>query len=378
MRRTTKAVKILILIALLSISFTLFNVSLGFLYLHHLDNSNLSFDHGNVFFGVQHEANPLALNNQPETLDHFMDIYTQLTSLPFEYYEIYQQHLDCSLSNNRFFDVYQQQFVVGSSHAHCVQISRNVQTDFDFALSSGRLFNEEDFSCSTGIPVIMGWNYKDTFRIGDSFSAKYLFSPFTFHVIGFLREDSVINYSSLYIDLDSCIVMPSFVFSYTPGSEGEYITQKIHYANKTSGKIKVPSDSFDDAYYSLQAIVSSSEVGEYSISSSSFEKMEQVHGKKPIVKLVLSMMGFVVLTTLSFILTKHAAKSMFSSGKKTALLLTSIMIVFLACSCSVFLSIKLINEIGLSVVFPLPNFLLATINIISIYCISRKQRLRAT
>lgn len=155
-----------------------------------------------------------------------------------------------------------------------MQISQNVQRDFDLELLSGTMFGSDDFqhSESKKIPVILGYNYVSLYKQGDTFTASYLYSPFEFEVIGFLNESSDIFLSTGNIDLNNYIIIPSIDFEDLPMSDESYVTQKIHYANRTSGKIKVNEEDFSKAYAFVQKILSASSVGEYNVASSSLEQ----------------------------------------------------------------------------------------------------------
>lgn len=268
-----------VFIILLTVSFTLLTCSIGFIHILNIDKKSLSMDNGNVFISLQHESNPLYLPDSPKTLSDFNTIYSDLkdNSL-FTYYEIYRQHLDFSAATDTL--VTDDLLSQSPSQVSCVQISRNVQSDFSLKLESGTYLPESSFVLKNNdtIKVLMGYDYSTIYKIGDTFSANYLYSPFTFEVIGFLAQNSEISISTGSIPLDTYIIMPSFTFSYSPASDTEYVTQKIHFANKTSGKIKTNEGNYDASMSYVKSTMENSKVGEYSITTSSSEKNFLLNG----------------------------------------------------------------------------------------------------
>lgn len=91
-----------------------------------------------------------------------------------------------------------------------------------------------------------------------------LLSARRFSVIGFFEKNSAI-YAGRYgfLILDQFIVMPSFhVQKSALSTDG----LKIHYANKTSGIIELPSDSYINTYCEIEDELNLSGCGKYSLS----------------------------------------------------------------------------------------------------------------
>lgn len=232
-------------------------------------------DGENSYISLQHETNPLLLNDKITSLEGFKEILSALTSTAtFDYYEIYSQPLDVSESEETFYP-YSESLGKNIRDAMCLQISENVQKDFSLDVNEGRLLKSRDFQYQYGkhIPVVMGASYRDKFKVGDTFKAEYLFSSFSFKVVGFFCKDANIRFSSEVIPLNEYIVMPSVNFLDNPSTEHEYVTQKIHYANKTSGTIKVSSEEYDNALIEINTILDRSNVGDYAIGILSTEKL---------------------------------------------------------------------------------------------------------
>lgn len=262
-----------ILLLVYAIFFTTVSILGGIHTFIRLDNLNNKIDKGYIYITLQHESNPLELPNQESTLKSFKKISNSLHD-SYQYYEIYRQPLDHMSISKAFYNQFDELSTTTSDAAQCIQISENVQYDFDFSVLNGRLLSASDYYHKSGkaIPVLMGSDYSKIYTLGTTFTANYLFDTYSFEVVGFLAHDSSIVLSTGSTELNRYIVLPSFDFEDTPVTELEYISQKIHNANKTSGKIKVTSAAYNQSCNDLQKIIASSEVGEYSWTTSSIEK----------------------------------------------------------------------------------------------------------
>ena len=97
--------------------------------------------------------------------------------------------------------------------AEAIQVTDTYFDLFPVEIAQGRSFEEGDYTyLETGrIPVILGAAYHDTFRIGDTFEGYYIFSRFTFKVIGFAESGSSFykNSESRPVPYDTYIIMPA-------------------------------------------------------------------------------------------------------------------------------------------------------------------------
>ena len=215
----------------------------------------LIIDRGFAYITLQHESDPTQLPQTQESLDGFDELFARLTEnqQKYTYYEIYRQPL----------------FMDGDQH-ESIQISNNVISDFSLEINIGRGFRQEDFSSEkeNPIPIILGSDLKDSYNLNDEFWAQYLYEDYLFKVIGFLSPGSQIQRSTGTINLDSYYVMPSVEFTYRPTTETQYISQIIHRANKTSGKIRVSPENLQEVKNFVLDILEQSQVGEFSCSSS--------------------------------------------------------------------------------------------------------------
>ena len=104
-------------------------------------------------------------------------------------------------------------------------VDRNYLDIFGIALNSGRLFSDEEFEDfnPSHIPVILGYDYKDYFSIGDTFKASFMGTPgetpsgdyneyMTFEVIGFIEKDQFVYLpgGSLPYPLNKYMIIPYY------------------------------------------------------------------------------------------------------------------------------------------------------------------------
>lgn len=323
-------------------------VLIALLELEHEHEKCLEIDKGYLYINIQHETNPMELSDATSTIENFKLLHSLLEESDYCYYEIYNQPLFNIATNNT--DLFEQ---VGS-----VQISLNALTSFESKISSGRSFVEKDYFFYNGdrIPAILGSNFKNRLELGDAFNADYLFSTLEFEVVGFWDNNSFIETSMFHINLDDIVVIPSFEFANVPVSEEEYVTQKIHYANKTSGKIKVLQEKFLDACQFVKNLLEKSKVGSYSISFSTFKSalLNKGYSLEIFIFIVLSIFLCSILILLS--LNKKFLKDCASFRE---LIKKFVVTVCLAYFCSTFLSTLLLAQFGFN-----PKFLIKQIPIV--------------
>ncbi len=96
--------------------------------------------------------------------------------------------------------------------AKSYQVSANFFDEFKIELDSGTLFDEADYEYTAGkeIPVILGSAYRDSFSVGDTFKAEYMYQIIPFKVKGILREDTAFSYGEEIEFCDRYIIFPQF------------------------------------------------------------------------------------------------------------------------------------------------------------------------
>lgn len=93
-----------------------------------------------------------------------------------------------------------------------IQISYNIFSEFGISVEEGRVFSQQDFILkdSDNVKVILGSEYKDYYKIGDSFKANYLCERMNFEVIGLLPPDTYIPRNGVLVYMDRYILIPAF------------------------------------------------------------------------------------------------------------------------------------------------------------------------
>ena len=326
-------------ILLFTLSFSFLSLSINLRTLKQISDDDINLDHGSVYISIQHESNPLALADSEQTLSGFEELIDSLYTLPFAYYEIYRQPLDFSHNQEitGFYASTTNELSSLNDQVLSIQISENVQNDFKISVASGRKFLPEDFSHSKGQPisVLMGSAYAKIYSLGDTFTAYYLYSPFTFKIIGFLDSSCEISFSVGSTNLDKYIIMPSYSFADSPESETEYVTQKIHLANRTSGIVRTTEDNFASGWEQIEQLLNNSKVGNYSWTSSSIEKNLLLKGYNIRVLIPLCIFLSILFSILGLLLvTRHLT---FKPCRYS--ILRSIFVSFLCICLSLFFSL---------------------------------------
>lgn len=121
-----------------------------------------------------------------------------------------------------------------------IQISENYADIFPIKVTEGRFFEEEDFDCldNEEIHVLLGNGFKDSFDIGDTFEAYYIFERKIFKVIGFISPDSEFYLKSrnALSSFDGYVVMP-----FANIKDDSYVARRI-LLQQTSGYIVPETD----------------------------------------------------------------------------------------------------------------------------------------
>lgn len=163
-----------------------------------------------------------AFFEQPNSLEVLKNVYSVLTSNnEYAYYEIMDNYVEYtghySLSP---------EFLVNQDNCNnattgtaltpllSLQLSKDVINDFGLCdrIIEGRKFEKEDFNLQGNkqVSVILGYNYKSYFNLGDSFNFNYLGANFNCRIIGFLDIITQLNVEELKYNLDDYIILPAF------------------------------------------------------------------------------------------------------------------------------------------------------------------------
>lgn len=91
-------------------------------------------------------------------------------------------------------------------------IGNNVIRDFGIKIHEGEQFEDNDFILSEEpISVILGSNFADKYKVGDSLYINFVFGEREAKIKGILEEGSNLYYNGKYINLDRNVIMPIFI-----------------------------------------------------------------------------------------------------------------------------------------------------------------------
>lgn len=269
--------------------------------LYEADMQTLQFNRGNIYIQLQQISSPFANGiEQYEQLEQKLEQGTTFT-----YYEIYKQPLESIIGKSAFckeMENSEEQWI------NSVQVGENLMEDFPVEIIEGRKFTSKDYIYSDGeyIPVILGYDYGKACQIGEEFTANYLYDMYRFRVIGIMEKGCHLEISLKNINLDDCIIMPSFkVTKNVPETDG----LKIHYANKTSGILKLKPTELENTEKDLEIILKESGAGEYEW----YTSLEDVTLRKQfgigIVELAIFSFGSVILLSICYMKVKRGKRT---------------------------------------------------------------------
>lgn len=164
--------------------------------------------------------------------DNYFEIHNQFVYIPFFpgkeifLYGYEEGHADDSVNQHE---------EIVFSGVKAVQLSHNALFRFNISVWGGEFFPDNNYQDGDMVPVLLGYEYKDTFNVGDELEVEYIFKPFKFKVVGILNKDSHIMRLGEPLYLDRYIVMPSINCLYSPASPDEDLFQVRHYVNKLEG-----------------------------------------------------------------------------------------------------------------------------------------------
>ena len=93
-------------------------------------------------------------------------------------------------------------------------VSHSFFDNFSIDVEEGNMFSEKDYQLkeTDTIPVLIGKRYRDTFQIGDTFTAYYQANKMKFYIKGFIKENCFFENAAMN-RMDSCegyVIIPSF------------------------------------------------------------------------------------------------------------------------------------------------------------------------
>jgi len=119
-------------------------------------------------------------------------------------------------------------------------IGKNIQNIFDLTCEEGNLFGQENYQFNSDeIPVILGNDYKDIFKVGDIVQGNTMLNmDMNLKVIGILKKGAVVLYSNQIVNLDRYILLPMVDTQKIPVTEEEASTQNMLLLMKINGEVK--------------------------------------------------------------------------------------------------------------------------------------------
>ncbi|MGL5713523.1 MAG: hypothetical protein ACRCXT_20615 [Paraclostridium sp.] len=253
-------------------------------------------------------------------------------------------------------------------------LSKNIIEKYNFNVISGRMLNNDDFilnNVNATIPVLVGYEFKDEYNIGDKFEADLYYKRLQFEVIGILEKDTYINKAeSDDIEyLDTYIITPSINYSLdvSVDNEEDYSYLNILYLQKTNGVIGIKKgykisdfiNKFDNL--TLQHDVCNYEINGIQSFNMKFLNLSSKESIKIVTLICLIMILFSIIS-ISFILLCKFIKNKYNYGvhillgsTKFNIVLEIILEIILLCSVS--------NLIALGMTFVLSKGILNYSNI---------------
>lgn len=214
---------------------------------------------GDNFYN-EYEQNLKASENYVAKLKNLY--YSLTNATEFKYYEIYNNTVSLMnyIPNNKFLESYSSGDYETSIirvdesltvfQVNGIYLGNNVFQDFNLSLQDGDYFKKEHYNLENSllsgeIPVILGSEYKEFYKIGDYIDAcVFPVDEVKLKVIGFLETNSYVNIGNGYVKLlDRYIILPSFDFNtYQTGEEYTSIYRSLYYV-KTDGVIACNCDA---------------------------------------------------------------------------------------------------------------------------------------
>lgn len=191
------------------------------------------------------------LNKDINETFEFIEITTQPLELVGTYYEGSNIFVVSPRSKK---DLRNQLVNIGDKEVYvtplkAIQLGQTAYKLVSDYLDMGRGFNNTDFSYSKGdnIPVILGSNYKQSYKLNDNIIVNYLERDVTLNIIGFFKSDLSLRINSNNYNLDTYICSPYFDIVDVIDDEDK-VFQRRYYFQRNRGYIKINSELITDAY----------------------------------------------------------------------------------------------------------------------------------
>lgn len=183
--------------------------------------------------------------NSENSLDRIKSYYREMRNTDeYKYLEMVPQDITIKTIRDG-----KEKFVPFSNYS----VSPECLKEFKISASEGRLFTKDEMNISlsdTTIPVLLGYNMENKYKVGDIFEGTYFLRDISFKVIGVLEKNSRLIKTNIvekgedpsfyYVYLDDMFVTPLVNCEEPPNNREDRLFEKIIYMMKLNATIAAP------------------------------------------------------------------------------------------------------------------------------------------
>ncbi|KZE59962.1 MULTISPECIES: hypothetical protein [Bacillus] len=129
-----------------------------------------------------------------------------------------------------------------------VQLNKNIFSVSALKLQEGSLFKSSDFIYEEfkEIPVLLGSDYSDVYKLGDIIEIDYVDKKLKGRVTGILDSNSVLPVrDQIEFNLDRYIILPELIIQQSPRNSSDLIFQQRHYLQLINGQLLSVKDTLE-------------------------------------------------------------------------------------------------------------------------------------
>ena len=206
---------------------------------------------GKIYYQLSFSSPPL-INSDARSLENAKEFINELRNQDDFIYTKYNAEQNVIINRdemekrgvedkdiNQF--IYSELYDFSSINLASYQMDRLGFEYFNFKMYDGRSFSDDDYILESELdklPIILGYNYKDIFNIGEKIKYIYAGKVMEGEVIGILEKNSAIFNDNKYsMPLDNRIILPLADFKYIAKDGEEQFNQSIVYSDMLSANI---------------------------------------------------------------------------------------------------------------------------------------------
>ena len=206
---------------------------------------------GKIYYQLSFSSPPL-INSDARSLENAKEFINELRNQDDFIYTKYNAEQNVIINRdemekrgvedkdiNQF--IYSELYDFSSINLASYQMDRLGFEYFNFKMYDGRSFSDDDYILESELdklPIILGYNYKDIFNIGEKIKYIYAGKVMEGEVIGILEKNSaVFNDNKYSMPLDNRIILPLADFKYIAKDGEEQFNQSIVYSDMLSANI---------------------------------------------------------------------------------------------------------------------------------------------